>query len=319
MVKVKIIPIECKRILHRINVWFLPFRWTLNPYRGCQFNCTYCNARYTHEYLGLETDDFQHEIFAKTNAAERLDAEFSRQSWRGALVHIGAVTDPYQPAEEKLLITRAILEVVLKHENPIDIATKSNLILRDLDLIRRISEKTFLNVILTITTTDSQLARRLEPNAPSIEERLRTVRILSENGVNVGVALIPIIPYLTDTVDQIERLVESSMNAGANYVIVDGLNLKRSARPKFMSFLQRDFPELVSKYIELYTKEYPPKMYRKRLRTESQKILRRHGADDYLGRIAPTKEFWKNRKREKETGVKNRSLLDNSSLRSGIK
>ena len=304
MVKVKINPVRCKRILHRINVWFLPFRWTLNPYRGCQFNCIYCNARYTHEYLGLGTDDFQHEIFAKINAAERLDAEFSRRSWRGSLVHIGAVTDPYQPAENKFLIMRGILEVVMEHGNPIDIATKSNLILRDLDLIREISEKTFLNVTITVTTTEPVLARKLEPNAPSTEERLRVVKTLSQSGVNVGVTLIPIIPYLTDKPDQIEGVVETSMNAGANYVIAGGLNLKKSARPKFTSFLQESFPELVSKYDELYKEDYLPKTYRKRLRAEFQKILKKHGADNYYGRIAPTKEFWENRQKKERLGSK---------------
>jgi len=195
---------------------------------------------------------------------------------------------------------RGILEVVMEHGNPIDIATKSNLILRDLDLIRGISEKTFLNVTVTITTTEPVLAKKLEPNAPSTEERLRVVETLSQSGVNVGVTLIPVIPYLTDRPDQIEGVVEASMSAGTNYVIAGGLNLKKSARLKFMSFLQESFPELVSKYDELYKKDYLPKTYRKRLQAEFQKILKKHGADNYYGRIAPTKEFWENRQKKEK-------------------
>ncbi len=138
---------QVKNILHRVNVWFLPFRWGINTYRGCEHNCIYCNARYTHEYLGLPTGEFAHKIIIKDNAAEI-------KKWT---VNLSTVTDPYQPAERQFKITQDVLKVFLKHHNALMVTTKSDLILRDLDILSEIVQTGFLNVVLTIPMLDEEL------------------------------------------------------------------------------------------------------------------------------------------------------------------
>lgn len=141
---------EVEKMLHPVNVWFLPFRWGTNTYRGCEHNCVYCNARYTHEYLGLESQEFSQKIIVKDNAAEILDKEFSRQKWNTIkTVNLATVTDPYQPAESEFKITRKVLGVFLKHHNSLMLTTKSDLVLRDLDLLSEIGQTGFLNVVIT--------------------------------------------------------------------------------------------------------------------------------------------------------------------------
>lgn len=149
-------------MLHYAKAWFLPFRWGVNTYRGCEHDGVYCNARYTHEYLGLPTGEFAHRIIVKDNAAEVLDREFSRERWDNLLtVNLATVTDPYQPAEREYNITRGVLKVFLKHHNSLMLTTKSDLVLRDLSLLRKIGQTGFLNVVITLPTLDEDLRRRL--------------------------------------------------------------------------------------------------------------------------------------------------------------
>ena len=163
---------QVKKMLHYVNVWFLPFRYGTNTYRGCEHNCIYCNARYTHEYLGLSTIEFAHRIIVKDNAVEILDKEFSREKWKKRLtVNLSTVTDPYQPVEREFKITREVLEVFLKHHNALIVTTKSDLVLRDLDILREIAQTGFLNVLITLPTLDEELRKKIEPNAPSVKTR----------------------------------------------------------------------------------------------------------------------------------------------------
>jgi len=156
----------------------------------------YCNARYTHEYLGLPTGEFAHKILVKDNAAEVLDKEFSREKWNNKLtVDLATVTDPYQPAEKKFKITNKVLAVFLKHHNSLMITTKSDLILRDLDILSEIGRTGFLNVVITLTTLDEDLRKRVEPKSPSVDRRLRVIQELHEVGITTGVAAIPLMPY----------------------------------------------------------------------------------------------------------------------------
>jgi len=269
-------------MLHRLNVWFLPFRWGANTYRGCEHNCVYCNARYTHEYLGLPTGEFAHKIIVKDNAAEILDKELSREGWnRRWTVNLSTVTDPYQPAERQFRITRDVLKVFLRHHNALMVTTKSDLIVRDLDILSEMAQTGFLNVVLTIPAMDEDLRRKVEPNAPSISRRVGILNELHSAGVTVGVAAIPLFPYISDGEDDLGRLIKTFAENGADYVIVDLLNFREEARGRFMEFIRNNYPDLAPKYEELYTTNYCDKGYAKQIRNYANKLIKEYKVGNY--------------------------------------
>lgn len=289
-----------QRMLHYVNVWFLPFRWGANTYRGCEHDCVYCNARYTHEYLGLLTQEFAHKIIVKDNAADILDKEFSREEWRRTTVDLATVTDPYQPAEGRFNITRQVLRVFLKHHNPLMLTTKSTLVLRDLDILTEIAQTGFLNVIITLPTLDETLRTRLEPNAPSVRERLQGIRTLHRQGITVGVAAIPLLPYVSDSEKDIESLVKTVADMGADYVIADVLNLRGEARARFMKFLGSYDQDLVPRYEKLYQTSYCDREYARALRSSARRFIMEHQVDDYE-RMFPSGKRRKKSARSKST------------------
>ena len=255
-------PVECKSFLHRFNKKFLPFNWGANPYRGCEHSCPYCFARYTHEYLGYNSDtEFDNRIIAKVNAADVLEKELSRPGWRREAVNLGSVCDPYQPAEKKFKVTRQVLEVFAKHKNPLFVGTKSNLILRDTDLLSVMAKRTTLIVYFTITTLDDDIRSKIEPRAASTEERLEAVQQLSDAGVTVGILLMPIFPYLTDDFENINGVVKAVRDAGAKDLVPGVLDLRASCRTRVLSLIEEEFPDLLPKYLALYKTAYAPKDY----------------------------------------------------------
>ena len=271
-----------KKILHCVNVWFLPFRWGINTYRGCEHNCTYCNARYTHEYLGLLTGEFAHKIMVKDNAAEALDKELSREKWNKKwTVNMATVTDPYQPAERKFKITREVLKVFLKHHNALMVTTKSDLILRDLGILTNIAKTGFLNVVITIPILDENLRKKIEPKAASIQKRLEVVKKIHDAGITVGVTSIPLFPYISDSESDVEKLVKTLSENGADYVIIDMLNFREEARDRVMEFIKNYYPDLISKYDELYKTNYCDKEYAKVVRKHANKLIKKYGVDNY--------------------------------------
>jgi len=272
---------QIKKMLHYINVWFLPFRWGANTYRGCEHNCVYCNARYTHEYLGLQTGEFAHKIIVKDNAAEALDREFFGEKWRKMTVNLATVTDPYQPAESKFKITREVLKIFLKHNNPLILTTKSALILRDLDILTEISQTGFLNVVITLSTLNEDLRKRIEPRAPSAERRLDVIKELHEEGISVGVTAIPLLPYISDHEKDIEELIKTTAESGADYVIVDMLNFREEAGGRFMEFLKSYDPNLIPKYEGLYQTKYCDKNYVKNIRKKANEFIKKYSVDKY--------------------------------------
>jgi len=273
---------QVKKILHRVNVWFLPFRWGINTYRGCEHDCTYCNARYTHEYLGLPTGEFAYKIMVKDNAAEALDKELSREKWNKKwTVNMATVTDPYQPAERKFEITREVLKVFLKHHNALMVTTKSDLILRDLDILTNIAKTGFLNVVITIPILDEDLRKKIEPKAASIQKRLEVVQKIHDAGITVGVTSIPLFPYISDSESDVEKLVKTLSENGADYVIIDMLNFREEARDRVMEFIKNYYPDLISKYGELYKTNYCDKEYAKVVRKHANKLIKKYGVDNY--------------------------------------
>src|SRR5437667_5296818 len=245
--------LETRTTLNRESSGRLPFAWTINPYRGCEFGCKYCYARYTHEFMELwDGCDFERKIFAKVNAPELLRGELRQAKDKGLPVALGTATDPYQPAEKQFEVTRRMLEALAGFEGlDFSITTKSVLILRDLDLLRSIAERHRFGVHMTVTTLDARLARLLEPKAPPPAQPLEAVRALAEAGIHVGANAMPILPGLTDDPQALEQLAQRAAAAGAQFLYGNLLFLKPSAMQQFMPFLEREFPHLVRRYRQL--------------------------------------------------------------------
>jgi DNA repair photolyase len=245
----------------------LPFTWAINPYRGCEFACKYCYARYTHEFMELRDGvDFERKIFVKQQAAGLLRSELKKVK-SGEEIAIGTATDPYQPAERRFEITRAILEELARHSGlTIGIVTKSNLVTRDAEILRRAGEHNRIVVNMTVTTVDADLARKLEPRAPRPDLRLEAVRQLNLAGVDAGVICAPVLPEITDRPRDLEALVKAASEAGAKWVFANPLFLKPCSAAVFLPFLEENFPDLVQLYRTRYAdRAFLPKGYGQRL------------------------------------------------------
>jgi|ERR671927_901202 DNA repair photolyase len=272
---------EAKSVLYPINVPKLPFRWGANPYRGCEHDCWYCYARYTHEYLRLPMGQFQHVIFAKTNVAEVLRKELSRRSWKRELVNVGTVTDPYQPVERKYRLTRKMLHVFRECKTPVVLTTKSHHVLDDLGLLADFSRELFLNVVFTVTTMDEALKRKLEPSTCSLRQRFRAIEKLAAAGITVGVVMSPVFPVLTDTREQMAEVARAAAGAGVSYFLADTLSLRSSAREYFLPYLRETFPELAPRYEEIYRGDYLPFGRRREVKQMQHEVAKEFGVDHY--------------------------------------
>jgi len=279
-----------RSILNRCDSNRVPFEWTINPYRGCEFGCKYCFARYTHEYMELDPSEFEKRIFVKKGADAYLPQEIARKySYESAAsggiapehIAIGTATDPYQPAEREYGVTRACLEELAKKEGlSISITTKSNQVLRDLDLLKRIAEKSALFVNMTISTTRSRLARLLEPRAPQPELRLNAVKQLREAGISTGVFASPLLPGITDRDGDLESVAESAHEAGAQWFTSGVLFLTPASSKVFLPFLREKFPRLAERYHQWYAKNtYAPEEYRKKISERVLRLRQKYGFD----------------------------------------
>jgi DNA repair photolyase len=244
---------EAKTILNRVPGEFLPFDWTINPYRGCSHACVYCFARPTHEYLGLDTGrDFDSQIVVKVNAVELARAETSPARWAGESIAMGTNTDPYQPAEGRYRLTRGILEVLVERRNPFTILTKSTLALRDIDLFEEAARRDLVTVSFSIGTLDPEVWRETEPGTPHPLRRVEAIARLSEAGVPTGVLVAPVIPGLSDRPDQVAAVESACREAGAGSVHAIRLHLRPGVRQHFMGWLVGAHPELTKTHEELY-------------------------------------------------------------------
>src|SRR4030043_7400 len=212
------------KALHRLNVWFLPFRWGINPYRGCEHNCLYCNARYTHEYLDLPTGEVAYKIM---------------------------------------------------------VTTKSDLILRDIDILKKIARTGFLNVVITIPMLDEGFRKMIEPKAPEIKRRLEVVKQLHDAGITVGVTSIPLFPHISEGEGSLENLTAEIAKNGADYLIIDMLNFREEAKKRVMAFIKKKYPELVPDYEKLYKTDYCDKEFAKKIRKYSNGLIKKYKLDNY--------------------------------------
>jgi len=278
----------------------LSLAWSINPYRGCEFGCKYCYARYTHEFLQpapittppIGTYDapqqpwalaFEREIYLKENAAWLLEQEL-RAIGNNLAKHrdeiaIGTATDPYQPIERRVGITRSLLEVLAKQQGlRIGLITKSNLITRDIDLLRRIAEHNTLVLHVTINSTDAALARKLEPRAPRPDLRFDAVRKLRDAGLTAGVLASPLLPGINDTLQSLDAVASRAAAAGASFLGAHPLFLKSCSRPTWLSFVREHFPALITDYERRYAiEDFASTEYRNKMSSRVTLVCRTHG------------------------------------------
>jgi len=270
-------PLDPKTVLNAVQAPSMPFGWSVNPYRGCQHGCSFCYARNTHAYLGETADDtFQRRIYWKRNAPDVLRRQLRRMSRLPEHVAIGTATDPYQPLEAQTRLTRGCLEVFAEFGVPVSVTTRSPLILRDLDLLRRMR---VVSVNISLHTLDRRIWREFEPSTPPPQARLRAMARLAEAGIPVEAFMAPILPHLTDSAESAEALAAAFREAGARRAMASFLRLSTpEVKAWFFSVLGRAYPHLVPVYGEMYWKSaYAPAEYRKRVGRRIEAALARHG------------------------------------------
>jgi DNA repair photolyase len=247
-------PLETEEIVNRLKDPRFPFGWTVNPFRGCEFGCRYCYARPTHGYLGhTDPAEFERRIYVKQASRARLSARLAKARESGEEVAIGAVTDPYQPAEARFEVTRQVLEVIARLPGlRVGITTKSAAITRDIGLLSKIAERSELMINVSLTSVDAALLRRLEPRAPRPDLRLDVMAKLVGAGVPVRLFAMPVLPFLTDGEEGLRALFSAARQAGAREAIWNVLFLRGETHGFFMDFIRAEFPDLWPRYRALY-------------------------------------------------------------------
>jgi DNA repair photolyase len=260
--------VRAKSVLNRVpGKSQMPFRWTINVYRGCTHACVYCFARPTHKYLDFDAGrDFEREIVVKVNAPEVLRVELAKPSWKGEHVALGTNTDPYQWVEGRYKLMQGIWEAMRDFANPCSVLTKSPLLLRDLPLMLQIAERTSISACLSIPTLDEKAWRATEPHTPNPRARLEAVAELNRAGIPTGVLIAPLMPGVNDAPHQIEPLLELASAAGATSIGGVALHLRGEVRGIFMDWLRSQRPDLIERYEQLYRRgAYAPPHERERL------------------------------------------------------
>ncbi|BBY00295.1 hypothetical protein MSEO_07940 [Mycobacterium seoulense] len=269
----------CKSALNKVpDASALPFRFTVNGYRGCSHACRYCFARPTHEYLDLDCgNDFDSQVIVKTNVVEVLRRELRRPSWRRETVALGTNTDPYQRAEGRYALMPGIISALAESGTPLSILTKGTLLRRDLPLIADAAQRVPLSVAVSLAVGDAALHRDVEPGTPTPQARLALIAAIRAAGLDCHVMVAPVLPHLTDSAEQLDGLLGQIATAGATGVTVFGLHLRGSTRGWFMSWLARSHPELVGRYRELYRRgAYLPPGYREMLRERAAPLIAKY-------------------------------------------
>jgi DNA repair photolyase len=282
-----------RSILNHCDSERVPFAWTVNPYRGCEFGCKYCYARYTHEYMELDGSDFESKIYVKQNAGPLAERDLASEKIWGEHIAIGTATDPYQPAEKEFGATRAILEKMAEREGlSLSITTKSNQVVRDIDVIKRIAERSSITIHMTVTTLRTRLARMLEPRAPRPDLRLAALRQLREAGINAGVNAMPVLPGLTDRDEDLDALARAARDAGAQWIAASVLFLMRSSLKEFLPFIDAEFPKLAKRYREWYKRSgYAPEEYRKEISARFEQLRRKYDLSSRPERYSASKQW----------------------------
>ena len=272
--------VRARSIINRVpEASRVPFRWTINPYRGCSHACFYCFARNTHTYLDLDFgEDFNSEIVVKVNAETLLRKELAARSWKGEHIAMGTNVDPYQRAEGRYRVMPGILKALRDFANPFSILTKGSLILRDIELLQECAAVADVGTNVSVGFVDKELWRLLEPGAPSPRKRLEVCARLNEGGIPCGVLMAPIIPFLSDEPAQLEETVGAIAATGATHVSPIVLHLRTGAREWFMRWVADNHPHLTERYEKLYAKgAYAPKAFQSEIADQVNDLARRFG------------------------------------------
>ena len=277
MARPEYIPITCKSALNRVQG--MPFKWSLNPYAGCVHACVYCYAR-SHYQLAGHGDagrEFETRILVKTNVAEVLRRELGRRTWTFEMVSLGTVTDCYQPAEGRFRVTRACLQTLADHANPLGLVTKSPLVLRDLDILAPMARVAKVRIFFTITTVDLDLWRTIEPGTANPFKRLEVMRRLNHAGVPAGVLLAPILPGITDSAASLEAVAKAASDHDASFFGTSTLRLAPVVKEQYLGFVNREHPDLLERYERAYPGRNAPEAYQQALDARVERIREQYG------------------------------------------
>ncbi len=278
--------VRAKSIINRVpDASRMPFRWTINPYRGCSHSCVYCFARNTHKYLDMDVgQDFNSQIVVKVNAPELTRRDLAAPRWRNEHVAMGTNVDCYQRAEGRYRLMPGIIGALKDAANPFSILTKGTLILRDLDLLCEAADVTDVGLNVSVGFVDKAISRSVEPGTPGPERRLEVCAAMTARGLSCGVLMGPVLPFLTDSPDQLEATVRLAAEAGAAHVTAIVLHLRPGARQWFMQWLAETHPELVEPYRQFYgCGAYAPKHYQHQISECVADLAARYR----VGRAAP--------------------------------
>ena len=268
--------VVCRSALNRVAG--MPFKWTLNPYRGCTHGCHYCFARRYQTQLELGPgDEFSSVILVKVNFPQVLRRELARPAWNGELVAFGTATDPYQPIEGRYRLSRRTLEALVTHPTPTGLVTKGPMVVRDRDLLVELSRRTRCTVSMSVPTVDEEAWQRLEPGTAHPLQRLRAVRALADAGIDAGVLMAPIVPGISSHPGKLDRTIRAIADHGAAYVGGFLMHLEGGTRSHFLEFLAREYPHLVEGYGRLYAGKYATKAYTERVRSVLGFLKARYG------------------------------------------
>jgi DNA repair photolyase len=256
---IEFIEVEAKSVINHVPGTFLPFNWTINPYRGCSHGCAYCFARVTHTYMDMNAGrDFESKIVVKVNAPDVLRRELAAKKWKGEHIAMGTATDPYQRGEGRYRLMPGIIRALTDYRNPFSILTKGTLILRDLELLKDAARVTDVGAALSVGTLDEEAWRESEPGTPHPRKRIEAVATLNGAGIPTGVMMAPILPGITDRPDQLRDVVEAAIDAGATHVSPIMLHLRPVVKEEFMPWLAEHYPDLVPRYERMYRTAYGP-------------------------------------------------------------
>lgn len=270
------VEVHVRSVLNRVQG--MPFRWSVNPYRGCQHACVFCYARRTHWFLDQDgVADWGRRIFVKVNAPQVLRRELADPRWTREEVHVGTATDPYQPAEGVYRLTRQILQALGDHRTPAVVVTRSTMVVRDADVLQAMARGAGVAVCVSVATLDEALARQIEPDVPPPLRRLQALRALAEAGIPTGVLLAPVLPGLTDDPAQLAAVVAAARDHGARWLWTNTLHLGHVTRQAFFHFLRRWDPRLVPEYERLYRGAYAPRAYQRRVQEVVSALRARWG------------------------------------------
>lgn len=276
---------KCKEALYQLKRKGLPYSFDLNIYRGCSHNCQYCYARKSHKYLNSKK--YESDIFVKTNISEVLEKELKRGKTGGKLINIGGVCDSYQPAEKKFKLMPDILKILIKYKQPVIISTKSDLILRDIELIDQLAHHAWVNITVTITSENDDISSIVEPGANLPEARWNILQAFSKTKASTGFHFFPILPFLSDDKTSMEKMVKQASEVKVDYMLSGILYLSGGIKDRYFSFIQREFPEYYSDYVLLYPKGKAIPDYKRKIHSFLGRMREKYGVNAQYSKIIP--------------------------------